>query len=68
MQQAWNRRYQWVCSKNIEKDGKAKRPRHAADNRSVILKSQLGFVPLFRDITRRVLIGGCAINRANKVI
>ena len=38
------------CSKNIEKVGKVKRPSHAADKRSAILKSQRAFVSLFRDI------------------
>ena len=38
------------CSKNIEKAGKVKRPSHAADKRSAILKSLCAFVSLFRDI------------------
>ena len=38
------------CSKNIEKDGKVKRPSQVADKRSAILKSQCAFVSLFRDI------------------
>ena len=38
------------CSKNIEKDGKVKRPSQVADKRSAILKSQCAFVSMFRDI------------------